>query len=161
MVILTRNLRDVRTGSRCIITDITSRSINISGQMQNVKTVMCDFGGEIVEVGRMHFSVYDAMGEEIAFCEQQPLLLGRAITLHRAQGLTLDAVEIDFQLGTWSTCGLVHTALSRVRSLSSLRVRGLQRHLIRVSMLAFSYYQANFPENGIDPAHDCRPAEER
>lgn len=161
MVILTRNLRDVPAGSRGIITDITSRSINISGQMQKVKTVMCDFGGEVVEVGRMRFSVFDAMGEEISFCEQQPLLLGRAITVHRAQGLTLDAVEIDFQLGTWSTCALVYTALSRVRSLSSLRVRGLQRHLIRVSMLAFSYYQASFQENGIDPAHDGRPAEER
>lgn len=69
-------------------------------------------------------------------------MLGWAITVHRAQRLTLGAVEIDFQLVTWSTCGLVFTVLSRVRSFSALRVRGLSREHMRMSCRALQKYES-------------------
>lgn len=157
-VILTRKVRDVPAGTRGVVSSITDGEIVGEAQTQRDAVVVCNFGGREMEVNPVRFSVYDAMGREVAFCEQLPLLLGWAITVHRSQGLTLDAVEIDFELDTWSTCGLVYTALSRVRSLSCLRVRGLRRDLIRVSRLAVAYYERKLQQNGIAPCDDGRPA---
>lgn len=124
-----------------------------------VRNVTCNFcGHEVeVEVEAARFSAFDGVGREVAFCEQLPLLLRWAITVHRAQGLTLDAVEIDCGIDTWSTCGLVYTALSRVRSLLSLKVRGLRRDLIRVRSCAIRYYEGKLLEGGINPSEDGQP----
>jgi len=77
--------------------------------------------------------------------------------VHRALGLTLDAVEIDFQLDSWWTAGRVHTALSWARSFSFLRVQGLRRDLIDASRSAVAYYAKQLEEGNIDPAEDRRP----
>lgn len=157
VVILTRKVAGVPPGSRGVVRKIDCSDMVIDGQAQRVRRVTCVFSEKEVEVTPARFSVFDSVGREAAYCEQLPLLLGWAITVHRAQGLTLDAVEIDFNLDTWSTCGLVYTALSRVRSLSSLRLRGLRRDLIRVSRFALRYYEKKLIESGMDPTDDGRP----
>lgn len=157
VVILTRKLLGVPAGSRGLVKKISSKDVVINGRAQRLRSVTSVFGEIEVEVERVRFSVFDAMGREVGYCEQLPLLLGWAITVHRAQGMTLDAVEIDFNLDTWSTCGLVYTAFSRVRSLSSLRVRGLRRDLIRASRCAVAYYEEKLHESGVDAEDDGRP----
>jgi len=154
LVILTRKLGNVAPGARGVV----KRFIVAGDQgVDTVTEVECDFDGELIIVGRSRFSAYDSTGTELAFCEQVPLLLGWAITVHRAQGMTLDAVEIDFQLDSWSTAGLVYTALSRARSFSCLRVQGLRRDLIHASRSAVAYYSKQLEEGNIDPAEDGRP----
>jgi len=133
LVILTRSVRGVPPGSRGFVIDINHHTVANGDEAVDVDVVTCAFDGELVEVSRARFSAYNESGDEVAYCLQLPLILGWAVTVHRAQGLTLEAVEIDFGLDNWSTCGLVYTALSRVRSFSCLRVRGLHHSLIRVS----------------------------
>jgi len=152
--ILTRKLGDNSPGSRGVV----KRFISAGDQRASTVTeVECDFDGKLVVVGRSRFSAYNSSGTELAFCEKLPLLLGWAITVHRAQGFTLNAVQIDFRLDTWTTAGLAYTALPRVRSFSALCVKGSRRNLIQFSRCSATYYEKQLSEENIDPEQDGRP----
>lgn len=57
----------------------------------------------------------------IGSCKQIPLLLGWAITIHRAQGQTIDRAHIDIGNGAFAH-GQLYVALSRLRSMDGLTI---------------------------------------
>ncbi|HSX17127.1 MAG TPA: HRDC domain-containing protein [Patescibacteria group bacterium] len=65
---------------------------------------------------------------------QLPLRLAWAITVHKSQGMTLDAARID--LSRAFVEGMGYVALSRVRSIKHLILDGLNGMALRVSPLA-------------------------
>lgn len=69
-------------------------------------------------------------GKVLAEIEQVPLRLAWAITIHKSQGMSLDAAEID--LSRAFVFGQGYVALSRVRTLSGLKMLGMSPTALHV-----------------------------
>ncbi len=68
---------------------------------------------------------------------QLPLRLAWAITIHKSQGMSLDAAEID--LGKSFTPGMGYVALSRIRSLDGLYLSGINAMALRMHPTIYEF----------------------
>lgn len=71
--------------------------------------------------------------------EQMPLILAWAVTIHKAQGVTLDAAEIDAGRDIFE-CGQTYVAMSRIKSLNGLYLKSFQCEQIKSNAKVQEFY---------------------
>lgn len=111
------------------INGTTGVVIGFEGDIPIVKTST----GQKVRVVAEDWTIENEAGETIATVTQVPLRLAWAITIHKSQGMTLDAAEID--LSKTFEVGQGYVALSRIKSIDGLRLMGLNEMALSVDPL--------------------------
>jgi len=72
--------------------------------------------------------------------EYMPLKLAYALSIHRSQGMTLDAVEIDIGQKIFAA-GQAYTAISRAKNLKSIKVVAVSKNSFIVNQFVKDFYQ--------------------
>ncbi|MDB4850637.1 AAA family ATPase [Gammaproteobacteria bacterium] len=97
---------------------------------KNKKVIKVKVGKEVFKVKREEWNkvryIYDEFNDEmeeevVSSFKQFPLKLGWAVTIHKAQGLTLESCSVDLGDGAFAT-GQAYVALSRCKTLDSLNL---------------------------------------
>lgn len=106
-------------GSRGVVVGFNSMSLPIVKLLNGKKIEVSPESWAIEEDGKVKASL-----------SQIPLRLAWAITIHKSQGMSLDYAEID--LSNTFSYGMGYVALSRVRSLSGLKLLGFNDQSLKV-----------------------------
>lgn len=85
----------------------------------------------------MEHRVEDHVGREEGARVQVPLMLAWSMSIHKAQGMTLDKVSIN--LARAFERGQVYVALSRATQLATLQVQGFSPEKVRVDPLVLAW----------------------
>ena len=101
--------------------------------MQKMPVVRLNSGREVIAEPE-EWIIEDETGDVLASYEQVPLCLAWAITIHKSQGMTLDAAEID--LSRTFELGQGYVALSRLKSLAGLQLLGMNDMSLQLDPLA-------------------------
>ena len=94
-------------------------------------TVIVNFGPHLAdtEISVVQFTLFDPTSQKISFLREQiPLALGYAITIHKAQGMSIPFLDIDCD-GIFAP-GQLAVAVGRAITISGLRVRNFSPHSI-------------------------------
>jgi ATP-dependent DNA helicase PIF1 len=83
--------------------------------------------------------VWKSDGDDPFGRQQFPLRVAYALTIHKAQGASLDSAMVDIGEATFE-CGQAYVALSRVRSLEALYVYQIDKGAFRVHPSVKAFY---------------------
>jgi len=87
----------------------------------------------------MNYHVWESENITGIGVSQIPLILAWAITIHKSQGATMDAAEIDVGSGVFE-CGQTYVALSRVKSLEGLYLTSFDASKILINKKVREFY---------------------
>ena len=126
----------LKTGARVIFTKNKPDGSFVNGTLGEVEgfadggtPVVRAFSGRRIVAEPMEWTISDG-SHVLAKIEQVPMRLAWAITVHKSQGMTLDAAVVD--LSDAFEYGQGYVALSRVRALAGLHLLGLNDRALEV-----------------------------
>jgi ATP-dependent DNA helicase PIF1 len=121
---------DLANGSRGIIIDFVK-------DKENVYPIVLFLNGKVLEVKPHEFTI-DEDGDIIKKF-QIPLILSWAITIHKAQGMTLEYVKTDIGNSIFEY-GQVYVVLSRVKNIEGLSLINIDFSKIKAHPKILKYY---------------------
>lgn len=142
---------ELKVGAKVMFTKNDPEHMVVNGTLGTVTMFQKGTGFPIVQLasGRVvvaeptEWSILDG-AMPIASVTQVPLRLAWAMTVHKSQGMSLDAAYID--LSSAFTYGQGYVALSRVRSLEGLHIGGINETALLVDPVVLEK-DAEFREN--------------
>lgn len=96
--------------------------------------------GRTVELEKMDFTLLDADGNPAVSATNFPVTLAWAMTIHKAQGATLDQMHVDLRK-IWEP-GQAYVALSRVREPEGLFIEGWGKKSIFCDPDVFAFHKS-------------------
>ena len=134
-IMITRNLDfdlGIINGTRGVVTDICSDYISlklVSGLEYNLSYfhVKPDPFDTVLVDNKLDFKYV-------------PLVLSWAISIHKSQGMTIDALEVDLGETIFAN-GQAYTAISRARSLNSINISKVSPRAFNISKDVFNFYK--------------------
>ena len=140
-VVMTKNAADWVNGSIAFVTEVETDKIKVRLLEAN----------KIVEVHMATWEQYDYVINEstdeierivVGTFKQIPAILAWAMTIHKSQGLTLDAVHLDLGAGAFAS-GQTYVALSRVRTIDQLTFsKAIRVEDVRVDQDSSFFYKS-------------------
>jgi ATP-dependent DNA helicase PIF1 len=117
------------------INGTTGVVIDFSKDEQKIPIVKLS-NGYVVKVEYEDWKIENDSGKIQAKISQIPLKLAWAITIHKSQGMTLDAAQID--LSKTFEVGQGYVALSRIKNIEGLKLMGFNDNALSVDSLILS-----------------------
>jgi ATP-dependent DNA helicase PIF1 len=126
---------------------IVTRNIDISAGIVNgmrgiVKNLFKDFVVIKDTQGIFHNISYykDIFDKKCkSYILHMPLKVSYALSIHKSQGMTIDALEIDLGDNIF-TCGQAYTALSRAKSLKSIKIIEVSKGSFKINPYVKAFY---------------------
>jgi ATP-dependent DNA helicase PIF1 len=125
---------------------IVTRNIDISnGLVNGMRGVVKKLFKDLVVMkdceGNLHSISYykDVFEKTKSSILHMPLKVSYALSIHKSQGMTIDALEIDLGDNIF-TCGQAYTALSRAKSLRSIRVMDVSKDSFKINPFVKAFY---------------------
>lgn len=126
---------------------IVTRNIDITnGLVNGMRGIVKKLFDDVVIVkdcqGNHHSITYykDVFEKTKSSILHMPLKVSYALSIHKSQGMTIDALEIDLGDNIF-TCGQAYTALSRAKSLYSIRVIDVSKHSFKMNPFVKAFYK--------------------
>lgn len=140
----------LKVGSQvmCIVnTELTNGEMLCNGS-QGIVTRFSQNGNPVIQFSKgnnnsfeitMNYHIWPSETIPGVGVSQLPLILAWALTIHKAQGATLDVAEIDAGSSIFE-CGQTYVALSRVKSLEGLYLTSYDAKKIRINKKVQEFY---------------------
>lgn len=96
--------------------------------------------GEYVEIGKSSFHLFNSEGGKAATAKNYPLTLAYALTIHKAQGSTIDRMAVALK-GLWEA-GQAYVAMSRVRASDGLYVLNWSKESFKADPMVKQFHRS-------------------
>lgn len=126
-VMITRNIdiaKKLVNGTRCVVKKLNTDNVIV----QSID-------------GLFHTIEYfkDVSENNKSYISHIPVKLAYAISIHKSQGMTIDALEIDLGKNIFA-CGQLYTALSRGTSLKNIRIINIDKNSFKINENVKKFY---------------------
>jgi ATP-dependent DNA helicase PIF1 len=125
---------------------IITRNIDISqGLVNGTRGIIKHLGSDYVVIEDVNNNVHninyykDIINKKTSYIMHMPIRTSYALSIHKSQGMTIDAVELDLGANIFAH-GQTYTALSRAKSLNSIKIISVDKNSFKINPYVKKFY---------------------